>query len=546
MAAAVVESATTSSGATDGNHNNNNDSNSSRTTTSNWTTSSFHHSILSFFSLVPDQSNSNDTSSNPSNTNRNIDNGTPSSSSYEHLPIPKTFLYNCTSVNEHYTHIQNVVTQVQDLNGLKGLHDAGFDYIRVVCNEKRKGCYGCNKNGSNDADADADENSPTNNKHVPQSPPPQNQKYSCLKCSTKLYHMESKTFINKTNRKTYIADGKMYEEIVRLCQEYAQQEMMKEGNLHWITVCDDKLKGNPIRMLVSYQGDGSSRGRGNSNDDENDLLSDDDNNDDDKPILLITTGKGKVRAGIFSRQHLLVSSIESSTALPMIRDARRRDMRIAILDPNARGDRNGMSTYEQSMNVLFCDESREQQGQNNTKVEAGNFLSSSTSAVAPSVSNELLVDFPKASRTTKQIAKNIMVKGQIFVLAHSASGNQFAKYLMNQGKHHILSRIQSVAFTDSTHNVQWLLKEKEHEIIAQFFQSPASLYIRSSNEYRDDDWEKHKQGDHCETDKYWTRRFGGIKTIWAGTTDHSLTNWTSHSHIWDHFDRCDKDGLNKQ
>ena len=39
-----------------------------------------------------------------------------------------------------------------------------------------------------------------------------------------------------------------------------------------------------------------------------------------------------------------------------------------------------------------------------------------------------------------------------------------------------------------------------------------------------------------ETDSFWIHRFGKVKTMWAGTADHALTNWAAHSSIWDHFD----------
>jgi hypothetical protein len=166
-------------------------------------------------------------------------------------------------------------------------------------------------------------------------------------------------------------------------------------------------------------------------------------------------------------------------------------MRVAILDPNARGERNGMSTFEESMRTLF-----------GTEDEASDN------------------DNPH--------------HGPLYILSHSASGSQLARYLQTEGQH-LLQHIKSIAFTDSTHSIQWL---KDHHEIASFFQGPASLYIRSSNEYRDSDWQNHRPGDIAVTDQHWQHRFGQIQTVWAGTTDHSLTNWYSHSCIWDHFDKC--------
>ena len=568
------------------NTNNNKNNNQHQQTKDKDHEHGFFHAIQKFFSLVPDHGED----TNDSHSHR-----------HRHRHAPKTLLYNCTTPEEHFDKLDKFLTQVKDKHGIEGLLASGFNYITVPCKD------------------------------------------DFLNCCTRLYHTESKTFISTTNRNSYIADGEMYEETVRLCQEHAQDLMIKEGDLNWITVCDDETKGNPIRVLVSrvheenkegkqarkegstnnndgdiHNGDGdislaildedynlsyddehvlrskeitnknsidststihvnpSSRDdllNGNENhptddislsdgeEEEKDInkyiisadddvsLSDEeevpndadiinearDRNDNkidindeeresnmsmnnpttekigkcisyDQSSLLITTGKGKVRAGIFSRKHLLVTSIESSTALPMIRDARQRGVGIIIIDPNARGDRNGMVTYEQSMRVLF--------GHTNRANEEG-----------------------EKSIKEAQEAKNL--QGSLYILAHSASGSQLSRYLMTEGRH-ILSRIKAVAFTDSTHSIQWLDKDKENAPISAFFQSPSTLYIRSSNMYRDDDWEKHKPGDDYDADQFWRHRFGNVKTIWAGTTDHSLTNWTSHSHIWDHFDRCHK------
>jgi len=38
------------------------------------------------------------------------------------------------------------------------------------------------------------------------------------------------------------------------------------------------------------------------------------------------------------------------------------------------------------------------------------------------------------------------------------------------------------------------------------------------------------------TDQFWEHRFGKIKTLWAGTPDHSLSNYAGRNAIWGHFD----------
>jgi hypothetical protein len=385
---------------------------------------------------------------------------------------PRVMLHGCTTKDEHYEYIEKILKIARGKFSLEGLQASGFTYKFIPCDEHASDTDLC---------------------------PRETSRPHCT-CDKRLVHISTNTIITKNNLKRFVADGEMYEAIVRLCQEHAQELMREEGSLHWVSVCEDVQKGNPIRILVD-------RGYPIHGKDchglENDSIHDDielqreqeiitNDGADEVETLLITTGKGKVRAGIFSRQHLLVSGIESSTALPMVRDAKQRNMSVAIFDPNARGDRHGMASYEQSMQFLLG-----------------------------SAQNSL--------HTNSKIGT-----GPIYILAHSASGSQLTRYLQTDGQH-ILPRLRSIAFTDSNHSIQWL---KNHSQISSFFQSPSTIYIRSSNEDRDDGWEKHKCGDECETDEHWKHRFGKTCTIWAGTTDHSLTNFTSQDQIWAHFDRC--------
>ena len=617
-----------------------------------------------FLSLIPDDEEDEDCHIMGERQKHLID--------HRRIP-PKVLLHNCDTPEQHYAYIDQILLTLrnQDLHGLDGLLACGFNYVTVHQDDDNDNHHD-GKNNDEDEICSLDAATTATNTTNTTTTPVQKE-YHHLKCSTKLYHIKTETFISMTNRESFIADGEMYEKIVQLCQEFAHDLMMKEvefGNgeessnirgekrkrgLKWISVCEDETKGNPIRILVDDNDNSTSTtrsrnignirsssddGKDGDNDDDlsfaylnadeddlsfeddndnssqhfnirgmnshnekenhtttttsddsdgNNLISDDEEeedediiandmattlsqdeqdevkqsiisatsdedainghsyndsniktekggeyskadnkknihvqtNDDDKQrsILLITTGKGKVRGGIFSRQHLLVSSVESSTALPIIRDARIRGMKVAILDPNARGDRSGMTTYEQSMDVLFGNENHQKEVVNGGE---------SSEAHNPSI------------HTTNEMKQGCFFHHQapIYILAHSASGAQLTSYLMTQGQH-LTSRIKSIVFTDSTHNVQWLKKKEEHHKISKLFQSPLSLYVRSSNEYRHDDWEKHKPGDICDAvDEHWIHRFGTVKTIWAGTKDHSLTNWTSHKDIWDHFDEC--------
>ena len=40
------------------------------------------------------------------------------------------------------------------------------------------------------------------------------------------------------NHQEFIAHGPMYDDIARLCMEVAQKVMMKQGDLHWESICD--------------------------------------------------------------------------------------------------------------------------------------------------------------------------------------------------------------------------------------------------------------------------------------------------------------------
>ena len=336
----------------------------------------------------------------------------------------------------------------------------------------------------------------------------------CFDCLTRLYHVASDAAITGENRRTYIADGKMYDAVANLCQAAAQEIMAETCDLVWVTICDGKGGGlhasqqqkqpqssvsmeewprddngdiiiqEPIRALVSRQ---------HSNVDTT-----------EQDTFLISTGKGKVRAGVFSRHHLLTTGLEPATALPIIYEARNRGMNCVVIDPNARGDRVGMDTFEASIRGLF-------EQQHSVPQFSENDDTTTTRPILPA-SND----------------------GSIYVLAHSAAGGQLVRYLLDQQKDApLLSRIRGIAFSDSTHSIQWL---KQHPHISSLIQSSNALYVRSANKMRDDDWEKIVAGDECPKDHFWSHRFGEIRTVWAGTTEHSLSNWTAHKPIWDFFD----------
>jgi hypothetical protein len=321
----------------------------------------------------------------------------------------------------------------------------------------------------------------------------------CNLCVQRLFHIPTNTLITEENRCRFVADGEMYDDVSRLCQEYAHEVMCREGDLEWVTV-EETSDGEPIRALVSRGGHHPwAHVESSAECDPSEWVP---TKESHSPTLLLVTGRGKVRAGIFSRQHLMCRGLETSTAVHMIREAVERGMRIVVPDPNVHGERLGAVTFDKTMDKLFQQE-----------------------ACNPSPAGAL----PSFGSTSRDL----------YILAHSASGSHLALYLLERSGS-LVQSIRAVAFTDSTHNIQWcnLPRFQNAGCVAEKLQGPECIYFKSSNSNRDgNDWYLHRAGDPViPADQFWTHRFGTIRTCWAGTTEHSLTNWYAHDGIWNHFD----------
>jgi hypothetical protein len=154
-----------------------------------------------------------------------------------------------------------------------------------------------------------------------------------------------------------------------------------------------------------------------------------------------------------------------------------------MLDPNVRGERQAFSVIDQSMRKLF-----------------GYILESS---------DQEQEEYP------------------LLIQAHSMAGSYVVRHLLDCSKQY-LRHVRAIAFTDSTHNIQWCKTVPE---LFDFLQSSASIYFRSSKE------DCAEAGREINSDANWRRRFGNIRTCWAGTTEHSLSDWSAREFIWKHFDR---------
>eukprot|EP00934_Nitzschia_sp_Nitz4_P003028 Nitzschia sp. Nitz4//scaffold128_size63911//15428//17065//NITZ4_006216-RA/size63911-processed-gene-0.110-mRNA-1//1//CDS//3329534823//3018//frame0 len=382
-------------------------------------------------------------------------------------------LRGCLTDEEHRDMVREVVERVRSLRGSEGLKALGFEYRVVPIELDQDEADTFTKEELQAMSPDDDEE--------PEELPAELKDMDPELNMTRLFHSETGTMITLKNRKEFIADGDMYDHVARVCQEYAQEVMVKEGNLEWVTVSEAGNNAEPIKALVTR---GFTTGEAHS---------------EETPTLLIATGKGKVRAGIFSRQHIIVSGIECSTALPIVLDAKRRNMNVVMIDPNVHGERMGMATFEKSMAHIF------KQWEHDANHDES----------CPS-------DHPP------------LANKDLFVLSHSQSGAQFARYLLEKSSHYV-PHIRAVAFTDSTHNIQWA---RQNDDLRQLLESDKSVYFKRANEEKEEVLEPlDSTGKHVDTDHFWEHRFGRIKTRCAGTAEHSLTNWFARNHIWDHFDQ---------
>ena len=400
---------------------------------------------------------------------------------------PRVLLHGCETLDQHFCKLDCLIDDAKKHHGLEGLQRLGLEFRFVP-------------HPADDDDSGSDTESDESGQEEVQG---STRLFCRISQYARAMELEQSggtldrdaIMVTSSNRREFIADGEMFEQVARLCQEYAQDCMIDAGSLKWVTICEN---GEPIRVLI----------------DSDHVCNSNTASNNEVPTLLITTGKGKVRAGIFSRRHLMTTGMEASTALPMVMEAKRRGMRVILVDPNARGERMGMTTYEKSLDHIFFQTNH--MGATTT-TNNNNNLSSEPSNNIESLNKE-------------EEEKRKYKLGPLYILAHSASGAQLVRYLLDREE--LIHSIQSIAFTDSTHNIQWTKTKLD---LHNFLQSNKALYFKTSSETVDFET-KEVVGSEAETDQYWEHRFGTIKTVWAGTEEHSLSNFTAHSHIWQHFD----------
>jgi len=317
-----------------------------------------------------------------------------------------------------------------------------------------------------------------------------------------LFYQNTHTRITPINRPHWIAHGVHYNLLARLCQEYyLEYGQFVQKMIHH----DDEGGPRPVHVWTTSSSSSSSSHT--------------------QPILLVCTGRGQVRAGIFSRQALLTHSIELGSASNVVQLAKQRNMQTILVDPNAYGERYGMEQLHVVLKYYLT----------------------------------------------------LQLQRPIYLWAHSASGGHLVRYLMD----HIaqVHRIRGIVFTDSTHNIQWVAPSQQDfvplqhrrlsasqalrestlrvppvkPLLYRFLESDRCVYYRSHNVRQQHD----RTNDHpyvagtiIPTDSFWKHRFGMIITKWAGTDEHAWTNaycaenaFSSHMDTWLEQDKDDDGGM---
>mmetsp|Transcript_12055 Transcript_12055/g.28861 ORF Transcript_12055/g.28861 Transcript_12055/m.28861 type:complete len:440 (+) Transcript_12055:214-1533(+) len=327
--------------------------------------------------------------------------------------------------------------------------------------------------------------------------------------TTRLYHTKSNTMIAQDNVRKFRLHGKLFDDVVNCCQDIVQQELRDFYRYDVVTIPvssqNSSVSGSdatpPIQAYVSPDlAETLSKEESIKEPQHASILQ-------EKPILVIICGKGKSRAGVLSAKQLVVSGVESGSAVYHILQAEEQKMSVILLDPNAWGESRGMEVVNHSLTYLF--------GSGET----------STDTRIPTASAGLS-------------------KRPLYILAHSAAGGYLTRYL-SQGvaRETLLRQINRVVFTDSTHNLQWYKNKNnndddddDRERLWDYLQSSKCLYIRNNSAPRTFGTHHGKQaGEKHEGDHWWHHRFGKIPTVWAGTPEHSLMCWTARHVIWKFF-----------
>ena len=262
---------------------------------------------------------------------------------------PRKLLHGCSTLEEHNEVIRHVISSSSSssMGGEEQLKTLGFEYRFVPCcsvhasshdNMNDNCCHQCATRlfyvgRLGQGKRKEEEQEQRENKHVDAQD--ENQSNADKVCNKQTYDSsvqqhkqeEEAIMITPTNRQQFIADGAMYDAIATCSQQVVHDKMCKAFDLQWVTVCDEHqqhiralvdkdhtmlLEEDENRWVVQELLNDNEEKKGDDDEEEENSsamlkstskIKPPTSTNRTKTTLLIATGRGKVRAGIFSRHH---------------------------------------------------------------------------------------------------------------------------------------------------------------------------------------------------------------------------------------------------
>lgn len=388
-------------------------------------------------------------------------------------------------------------------------------------------------------------------------------------CALRLVHVPTNTPLNVHNHTHYIAPGPMYDAIADLCTRAAHEIMHQLLSLETVHIALPNKNTTTAHQQPPKTSTAFVHRRQQITTTTTSTTP-----QPPRQILIIITGKGQVRAGIFSRRLLITHGLEAATAISFLHEAITNTRRTNNNNNNhskegedQQKDENSIHNHHHHHPHLIWDE---------LWMLDPNALGEQHAFAIVSASLDHILQQQTQTQTDKddiQTSSSSLPSFQIYVLAHSMAGSQLVRYLhaqmMNQPssqKNHLddhtstttttprvssssslFPSIRAIAFTDSNHNIQWTKKDTPE--LYEFLQGDACVYIKSISKHehsmtstsvrsRQQSSQSYPLGKVYHGCSFWKHRFGNIRTIYAGTREHALTNYAARQYIWNHFDHC--------
>lgn len=268
----------------------------------------------------------------------------------------------------------------------------------------------------------------------------------------------------------YVESGSPYNHVARCCMDQAQAMMQEACNLERV----ETSRGAVLKSKERHE-----------------------------TWLVVVPGKGRVDAGIFSRNLLMKEGLEAGSAMKITSEAVRNGWGLVLLNPNY------SCPFDSSYAML------------NLRTQWEEVVKPLTAAAA--------------------VADPSGPSLKIHFLAHSAGGAQLACML---GDYDSFDWLGKIAFTDSTHSLRQVSTFKSRGLMhylqsdnARYYRSNDSLFPVSEYPYMtpftlEDNARSSQESARVRTEqKYWSDRFGNIPTYFCGTAEHARTTWKAEDDI---------------